>query len=542
MNPASSTRMEPDTALSDRYWARTLYDVAAWPGEPAAAERVSPPLPLKLYEAAPRHPLPVSIAPILGDVRRLSPSFPGAPRHTPPLDAARLATLLHYSYGYGRLAVSAEGGVWPHRLVPSAGRAYPTELYVWLPGGTGLPAGVHYYDPAHHSLVTVRRDADRRAVDEVLAPALGTDLTGVTCVVVVTMHFWRVAHRYGEYGYRLSTQEAGMVTGNVLAVATAMGWRGHLHHQFLDLPLARWLGLEPDEEAVAVAIPLYRWDDQQAHPATREARSGVSSADLLARIAPVDLTYRKPSALDRQRCASFLELDAASRFADTAQFRPPHGTSVPNLGSAFTLPPDQAEPVVDLAAAMRARCSGPVWFNPTGEPVGADTLWRICRYVIEAYPSDVCIPGSAMVGLLVTSHRVHDLAPGTYLLRGDGDCSRVHTGPVAPRLAATVPANVSPFNFHTVNAVVSVVADPAKAGGWFGERAYRILNVEAGVVAQRVCVLAGGAGLIARPYNSYRAREVARVVGLAGTGLVPLFQIAIGRPRVTPTWQLPLDL
>ncbi len=539
MNPASSTRTEPDTALSDRYWARTLYDVAAWPGEPAAAERVSAPLPFKLYETAPRHPLPASVAPTLGDVRRLSLMFPRPPRHPPPLDAAGLATLLHYSSGYGRLAVSAEGGVWPHRLVPSAGRAYPTELYVWLPGETGLPAGVHYYDPAHHSLVTVRRDADLRAVDEVLAPALGTDLTGAVCVVVVTMYFWRIAHRYGEYGYRLSTQEAGIVTGNVLAVAAAMGWRGHVHHQFLDAPLARWLGLEPDEEAVAVAIPLYRWGDR---PATRDARSGASSADLLARIAPLDLPYRKPSALDRRRCASFLELDAASRLTDAAEFRPPQGTPVPTLGSAFPLPPDPAGPVVDLATAIRARSSGPVWFNPTGEPIGADTLWRICRYAVEAHPNDVCLPGGAMVGLLVTSHRVDDLAPGTYLLRANGDCARVRTGPVAPLLAATVPADVSPINFHTVNAVVSVVADPAAAGGWFGERAYRILNVAAGAVAQRVSVLAGGAGLTARPYNSYRPREVARVVGLAGTGLVPLFQIAIGRPRVSPTWQLPLHL
>jgi SagB-type dehydrogenase family enzyme len=539
MKPTMKPMPQPTMNLSDRYWARTLFDVAEWPGEPAAAERVSSPLPFKLYEAAPRHRLPARVAPSLGDVRRLSSAFPGPPRDTPPLDATRLATLLHHSCGYGRLAVSAEGGVWPHRLVPSASRAYPTELYVWLPGGTDVPAGVHYYDPAHHCLVTVRRDADRRTVDEVLAPALGADLTGAVCVVVVTMYFWRIAHRYGEYGYRLSTQEAGVVTGNVLAVAAAIGWRGRVHHQFLDAPLARWLGLEPDEETVAVAVPLYRWDDQ---PAIRDARSGATSADLLARITPVDLPYRKPSALDRERCASFLELDAASRLADAAQFRPPQGASMPAPGRAFTLPPDPVEPVVDLATAMRARCSGPVWFNPTGEPISADTLWRICRYATEAHPSDVCLPGSAMVGLLVTSHRVHDLAPGTFLLRGDGNCSRVRTGPVAPRLAATVPATVSPINFHTVNAVVSVVADPGAAGGWFGERAYRILNVEAGVVAQRVGVLAGGAGLIARPYNSYRAREVAQVVGLAGTGLVPLFQIAVGRPRVTPTWQLPLDL
>jgi SagB-type dehydrogenase family enzyme len=529
--------MMPTTNLSDRYWARTLYDMAEWPGEPDAAGRVPSPLPFKLYETAPRHPLPAGVAPTLGDVRLLSPAFPGPPRHSPPLDAAGLATLLLYSYGYGRLAVSADGGVSAHRLVPSAGRAYPTDLYVWLPGGGGLPAGLHYYDPAHHSLATVRPGADRCGVDEVLAPALGADLSGAVGVVVATMYFWRIAHRYGDYGYRLSTQEAGVVTGNVLAVAAALGWRGHVHHQCLDAPLARWLGLEPDEEAVAVAIPLYPWDER---PATRAARTAATSADLLARIAPADLPTRKPSALDRQRCASFLELDAASRLADTARFRPPRDPSPPTLGTAFTLPPDPAEPVVDLAAAIRARNSGPVWFNPTGEPIGTDTMWRICRYAMQAHPSDVCRPGGALVGLLVTAHRVHDLAPGTYLLRGDRECARVRTGPVAPRLAATVPANVSPINFHTVNAVVSVVADPAAAGGWFGERAYRILNVEAGIVAQRVGVLAGGAGLTARPYNSYRAREVADVVGLAGTGLVPLFQIAIGRPRATPTWHLPL--
>jgi nitroreductase len=216
----------------------------------------------------------------------------------------------------------------------------------------------------------------------------------------------------------------------------------------------------------------------------------------------------------------------------------------------FALPPDPPEPVVDLTTALRARCSGPPWFNPTGAPVDADTLWRICRYALDPPPSDVSSPGGALVGLVVAAHRVSDVSPGAYLVAAGGAgrtvaggrAERIAAGAVVPRLAATVPADVSPINFATANAVVSVVADPAAAGRWLGERALRVLNVEAGAVAQRVCVLAGAAGLVARPYNSYRARDVEQLLGLRGTGLTPLFQIAIGRPRTTPTWHLSLSL
>jgi nitroreductase len=88
--------------------------------------------------------------------------------------------------------------------------------------------------------------------------------------------------------------------------------------------------------------------------------------------------------------------------------------------------------------------------------------------------------------------------------------------------------------------VVSIVGDPTATARWLGERSFRVLNAEAGIVAQRVCLGSAAAGLAARPYNSYRADGVAALLGISGAPLVPIFQIAVGRPRVAPTLRMTL--
>ena len=71
-----------------------------------------------------------------------------------PLDLPNLSRLLYLSAGVVR-TMERDYGIHPFRAAGSAGGRFPLELYVAVPPGGALPAGVHWYDPLEHALVQV---------------------------------------------------------------------------------------------------------------------------------------------------------------------------------------------------------------------------------------------------------------------------------------------------------------------------------------------------------------------------------------------------
>ena len=71
-----------------------------------------------------------------------------------PLDLPNLSRLLYLSAGVVRV-MERDYGIHPFRAAGSAGGRFPLELYVAVPPGGALPAGVHWYDPLEHALVRV---------------------------------------------------------------------------------------------------------------------------------------------------------------------------------------------------------------------------------------------------------------------------------------------------------------------------------------------------------------------------------------------------
>jgi hypothetical protein len=114
-----------------------------WPGFPWFFKRYAPRLPrLPL----PRE-LPATTAPALAVLAGRAEVARTA------LDLPRLSRLLHLS-GVVRTA-ELRYGTHPFRAAGSAGGRFPLELYVAVPEGVPLPAGVHWYDPLEHALVQV---------------------------------------------------------------------------------------------------------------------------------------------------------------------------------------------------------------------------------------------------------------------------------------------------------------------------------------------------------------------------------------------------
>ncbi|PCG83147.1 hypothetical protein CIB93_26345 [Streptomyces sp. WZ.A104] len=498
-----------------RYWHRSLHDYAAMTAGAPRGREGGPAEPARFtrFGALPRYPLPAPV----GELAPLTVTAPDATFHS---------ALLHYSCGVLRTEFGPTAR-WPyHRATPSARCFAPVETYLWTPGHEGLPAGVYAYDPAHHTLVLVRA-GDHRAF---LSAALGADLDDAVGALLLSTVFWRTAFRYGDYAYRLCAQETGLVAGNVMMVADALGMQAHLHHQFLDGPLERLVGAPGPQESVAAVLPFYSRRDSGHRPVLRS--EAAYTGEALAALLGAAHGRPAPPTTGIDALAELTGMDAAARLTDTASF-----SRLPAGPAPARRTDDAGARTPDLAHCLRLRTSGSPAFNPARQPVPLDGIRRVLGPLFDPWPSDAVPDGAAPP---VTAHlwavNVSGLADGVHRVAPDG----LHRlGSAAPLRARDIGMEAANINYRAVAAVVFLSAPRAVAQEVFGDRAFRVLHHEAGAVAQRLCVRSAAEGLAARIHNGYAARTLSGVLELP-PGHEPLFQIALGVPGPDERYLMPV--
>ena len=191
----------------------------------------------RYVQPLPRLPLPRSLpsttAPAVGVLAGTADVA-----HTEP-DLPQLCRLLHLSAGVVRTMVRPPFPTWLFRAAGSAGGRFPLELYVAVPDGTTLPAGVHWYDPLDHALVQVGRPPN-----------------GDAPVIVVTGVPWRTGWRYRERGYRHVYWDAGTMLAQLLVVADSAGISTRLFTRFPDKGVTALVGAEGVHEWPVAVVAL----------------------------------------------------------------------------------------------------------------------------------------------------------------------------------------------------------------------------------------------------------------------------------------------
>jgi SagB-type dehydrogenase family enzyme len=492
------------------------------------------PLPFKVYQQTERYPLHQTPPLTLGDPRRvfqqreeadLAPTASCVPYES-------LSTLLYYTYGFSRHDEGA-GVAWPfHRFVASARCLFPTELYLWLPQTEHIPAGVYHYDNLHHSLALIRKGEYR----DLLAAAVDTDLDACVAVLLISAHFWKTAFKYINFAYRLCTQEAGIVTSNALIVAGTIGYAGRVHYQFLDRPLNRLLGFVPDEESLLAVVPLYaqtRRDSGQGPDRGKPCPYDppTTAQSLSENIAPITLDYTKTTTFDRQLCPILTKMDQHTFLEDTSEIVTANDT-VPSRPCLTTeeriAPPAPEAEGRDLAETLQFRSSGDMEFHPLAGLLKQEAFWEIVRYSLSAYQSDLQhSPSSPRLQLYIIVQHVKGIDSGIYRLCSD--CGMLHVierGDFSAQvqMLQMVPNVIS----APANLVCFLAGDYAAESQQFGNRAYRIMNLEAGLIGQRISVMSAAQGLTARYSNSYVQAVSKFLLKLKETSIEPLAELVIG--------------
>ncbi|WP_433854537.1 SagB family peptide dehydrogenase [Streptomyces kronopolitis] len=521
-----------------RFWWRTFEGVqdlfAEGHGEEGGADD---PLPVKTYRGLPRHVLP---GPALrtGDARWSFEAFRAAhPDRAPRRDALDLRTLsalLYWTYGVGRIELGPHA-VWPyHRMVASARCFHPVELYVWPARRTGeLPAGCYHYHPAHHALTRLREGG----VPDAVRAAAG--VRADHGLLVVSAWFRKTAFRYRDYAYRLCAQEAGMTVGNALLTGAALGLRGRVHHRFDDAVVNRALGLDGREETAFAVIDLSPAGDTDPLPAPVRQRPAPARALPVLHAPPVRTNHSPARAW-----SGLTALDLAARLTGPGEavepdsFHRPAPPPAPDGALALAA----AEPGpggVELSAALRARDSGGRMFLPAARPLAAGRLLSAVRYALEPVPADHTDgPCRPLVDAYVLVLGVEGVRPGLHrLVAGGGSPALVRLPERDWRAVVDMLCDRTPaVNSAKADALLFLTADRLAGERWFGARGYRVLHQEAGIVAQRISVLAAAAGLSVRVTNGYHDAMVRDLIGVSAAQ-VPVFTLVMGRRRPTAQYE-----
>ena len=211
------------------YHERTKHRYERYAPGPGYLDWESQPDPFRTFAGAPRAELPLTAGDVATTYAELYGQAPVAPR---PLARESLAAFLELSLGLTAWK-EYEGSRWALRANPSSGNLHPTEGYLVLGAGAGLPAGVHHYVSRDHALehrCELRADAD-------LGLPAGAFLVGLSSI------HWRESWKYGERAFRYCQHDVGHALAGLRLSGAALGWSVRLLDGLGDDHVARLLGL-----------------------------------------------------------------------------------------------------------------------------------------------------------------------------------------------------------------------------------------------------------------------------------------------------------
>jgi SagB-type dehydrogenase family enzyme len=488
------------------------------------------PLPYKLYRGLPEVPFSLEVPLTLEG-------------QEPPIKPClrRIGHFLWYVYGLTQVSQT----VYPldptakkanliqsfRRFAPSGGALYPNELYVYLKI-EDLPVGMYHYDVVHHRLVLIREGN----FDSYLARALGNRCDVSTCfgTVFVSTMFWKNFFKYNNFSYRLQGLDAGVVIGQLLEVSKRFGFATGVYFQFLDRAINHLVGLSAQEESVYAVIPLSV--EPTIWSTNGSERDIIVSATELCR----ELTAIEPQHYVRSKRVReypmLTKLNEASMLDSTKEIRLIEANESLNGDGHSVALPHVNRLSYDLASVCRKRFSPDMDFvlGKISQPQLATLLQEATTSFL--YRNDLdethrkLEPRVSLYGCL---YNVEGIPNGAYYYDTTShELRQVHLGDFRLRLQSGM--SLDNVNLLQVPLCLHVAGDRESFRTALGYRGYRIQQMEAGMLVQRLLLAASALGMGGHPLLGFDANLSDGIYGMEPQSKTSLIQIPIGPYRHRP--------
>jgi SagB-type dehydrogenase family enzyme len=395
------------------------------------------------------------------------------------------------------------------RAVASGGAKYPCEVYLLSRSLPGLPDGVFHVDPARHELAMVATPPPAAAWRA--AVPSGGDLTRLAFVLVC--RFTNSTPKYGNFAYRLSAVDTGVVAGRLCSLLADDGVPHRLRFGF-------------DDDALDTIIRAHGRIEGSYAVITADPDAGPTPAG-----APLPMAPPKP---DTATTLTGRNLPAGLARAHAAARR---WTAASAVTEDVEAAPVESEPLT-LELISRRRSDGALF---DGKPVSLALLDAMLDEVAARFRQfSVAVADwpTPPLRLGVAVHRVNDLPAGVYLAGETGVLRPLRQGDVSDKLQGAM--HIGNVNLRLAAFVTHVLGPSAAWSGTWGPRGYRTSQMVAGTVVDAITLAAARGGLSANPFLGFDTAGVRALYPGLGPDEIPLVQVAVGGTRPAPRMEGPV--
>jgi SagB-type dehydrogenase family enzyme len=470
------------------------------------------PLPFKIYPTLEPLPLPSEMRQTgVAALSAIAEPIPAETNTVPDLEA--VAQLLYLSAGITRRRRHPGGEIY-FRAAACTGALYEVELYLVCDDLPNLQAGVYHFAPADFALRRLRTGDYRH----ILLEATGGEpaIAHAPLTTVCTCTYWRNAWKYQARTYRHFGWDNGTVLANLLAAATALGLPAKVVCGFVDTTVNRLLDLDSEREVAFSLVAL--------------GHGLVLPPPAPAEVPPLGL---ETVALSRREVDYPLmrEMHAASSLHSAKEVQTwrgdtPRSDSLRPVGPVIELQPlSDADLPRDTIEQVILRRGSSRKFART--PITLTQLSTMLDQATRGVSADFLDPlGAQLNDFYLIVHAVEGLGPGAYvfhraggllecLKQGDFRTQAGHLG-----LDQELPADAAVDIFF--------LADLRPILRRFGNRGYRAVQLEAGIIGGRLYLAAYSQRLGATGLTFYDD-EVTRFFSPHAEGKSAIFLVSLGK-------------
>jgi nitroreductase len=511
----------------EEYHRRTKHGYGRFAAGPRFLDWATQPFPFRLWAGSPAVELPFETLSAPASFHTLHAA--GA---IPPQEADRESLGLFWALALGLTAVKEQGGVrWALRANPSSGNLHPTEGYLVWPGGGGVPAGVHHYQPRDHLLE-----------GRTLLPP-GTVLPWKGFFAALSSIAWREAWKYGERAYRYVLLDAGHALASLRYAAAVLGWSVTVDGRWGDAEGERLQRLDRERDfrsAEGEGLELLAWvsPGQEAPPSPEDVLASLRGVSWKGQANRLSAARTPWEAVEGARAAARIPSGGDGE----PPFRPPRDLPAPKAPSRN----------LRAVEVIRSRRSGVAYDGKT--PTAREAFFRMADALLPrpGVPPFDALPWPPRVHALFFLHRVAGLEPGLYLLprrrEAREDLRRRLEDSFLYQEVEGAPAHLGlrrlragdlrkEARFLSCNQEIAsdsafAVSLVAEFGPVLKDRpwAYRFLHYEAGAVGQALYLWAEAEGFRGTGIGCFYDDEVHRLLGIRGNDLQVLYHFTVGTP------------
>jgi SagB-type dehydrogenase family enzyme len=509
-----------DTGIAKYYHEITKHSYESLQGSVHALDWSNQPLEYKIYRDLESIPLPADLHKTdKKGLSTLSGEWKFDNRES-LIDLSKLVHILYYSGGITKKMIGARG---EHlfRAAASAGALYPVEIYVVCSDLTDLRAGVYHFNPAGFSLHKLRKGDYR----EILVNASGGDqnLMNSPASLVFTGLTLRTAWKYRARSYRYHFWDCGVMVSHSLAAAVAQELSIKVLMGFVDNDMNQLLGIDGEQEKSLCLVPL-GFSPESRSLATDSTTSVQSPPDLNPDVVPLSRSQVEFSEIEMMHSASLLtDSEEVKNWRGALPAR--ETAEVQNeLKKLNALKPNQF-PDDTLEDVILSRGSSRMFLR---KAIPFQNLSTILERATHTFPSDWLTKVSLFLNSIYLSvHGVEDLASGAYVYHPErSGLELLKTGNFRGE-AATLCLGQDLGGDSSVT--VFFLADLEQVLGRYGNRGYRLAQMEAAIIAGKMYLAAYGLGLGASGLTFFDDMVV-EFFSPHASGKDAIFVVALGVP------------